>query len=532
MFRKISTWTGVLVLLGAAAASAQVVSRPPALDTGPQCLRPRPDVEPRRSLLVSERAVVEQAVSLEDVLETLARDSGIAGLSADALWTQWWDTQNPSPGLGLGANCDDQVDAHGNPAINDFPIQCGRNEGSEVGVDPFDPGLPSFYLPIGLVNRFDLAPPDGANCGEHRIIFARQSGSTNPFERNLIIFEAVLPNPSPGCGLDGCQQVAEFWEHMSSVPDADRRADLLRRFYLEGFPGRNIPPVIRVDRFSPGAGQIRTNQFMTGPDQQIWQLREFKLALLCTQPGGPCLLNFVPVSVKTNPFGEMFDENFADARTVPFQRSFVGQVENLAENDINAFFNVFAGQFNAGQSNSQGLENDYTAHFDPNTRFGRVLGQRLRQMGSSLRPDHLVRRSQAMSCAGCHELNNGVPANDLGGGVRWPSSLGFVHVSEAQTEIVDGTEHFAISPALSSVFLPHREQIFEQYLDDLPCEPCQSLGLESDSSAGFPSAAIIVPLDASGSAPVQLSSDEVEALDLERKQGLSSNTLGGPPRTH
>ncbi len=116
--------------------------------------------------------------------------------------------------------------------------------------------------------------------------------------------------------------------------------------------------------------------------------------------------------------------------------------------------------------------------------------------------------------------------------MRWPSSLGFVHVSEAQTEIVDGTEHFAISPALSSVFLPHREQIFEQYLDDLPCEPCQSLGLESDSSAGFPSAAIIVPLDASGSAPVQLSSDEVEALDLERKQGLSSNTLGGPPRTH
>ena len=222
----------------------------------------------------------------------------------------------------------------------------------------------------------------------------------------------------------------------------------------------------------------------------------------------------------------------ADPRTVPFQRSFVNQVENLSENDLNGFFNVISDEFNAGQSNSQGTENNYVSHFDVNTRFGRGLARRLNQMGSSLRPEHLVRRSQAMSCAGCHELNNDAPANNLGGGLQWPPSLGFVHVSEAQTEVVNGSEHFAISPALSTTFLPHREEVFERYLEQLPCASCPPFALGLDSSLGAPAIGIPVPLDESGREPLPLSSEEVRALDLERKQGISLETLGGTSWTH
>lgn len=527
-----SLMAGLLGCLIAGIAGGQVRLPAPGAAIGPQCFRPPTDIDTRRSLFVTERAVVEQAISLEDVLTALARDSGIPGLQPLDLWEQWWDTQNAAPGLGLGLNCDDELDPAGNPTINGFPIQCERNEGAEIAVDPFDPGLPSFYTPIALVNRLDMAPPDGAHCGEHRIIFARSSGSSNPFDRNLVIFEAVLPNPSPGCGADGCQMVAEFWKRLSSIDDPSRRAELLRRFYLEGFPGRNIPPVVRIDRFSPGTGQIRTNQFMGGANAQTWQLREFKLALFCAGSGGPCALEFVPVSVKTNPFGELFDETFADLRTIPFERTFVNQVRNLAENDLNGFFNLIPDSFNAGQSNSQGFENDYTSHFDRTSNFARVLRQRLQQMGSPLRPDHLVRRSQAMSCAGCHQLNNNAPANDLGGGLHWPASLGFVHVSEAQTEIVNGVEHFAISPALTDVFIPHREAVFEEYMDSLPCEPCTSLALGTGSFPDMSPVPIPVSLDETGTVPVGLSSQAIQALDSERKQGLPAETLGGPVRSH
>ena len=518
--------------LVAGVAAGQVQRPAPSLGSGPQCFRPPTDVDVRRSLFVTEREVVERAVSLEDVLAVLARDSGIPGLRGIDLWEQWWDTQNASPGLGLGLNCDDRLDAHGNPAINGFPIQCERNEGSEIGVDPFEPGLPSFYRPIAMVNRFDLAPPDGSHCGEHRLIFARSSGQTNSFDRNLVIFEAVLPNPNPGCGIDGCRMVAEFWKRLSTIDSVSRRAELLRRFYLEGFPGRNIPPVVRISRYGPGAGQIRTNQFMSGPNPQNWQLREFKLAEFCAGTDGPCRVEFVPVSVKTNPFGELFDENFVDPRLVPFERDFITQVDNLAENDINAFFNRIPEVYNAGQSNAQGSENDYTFHFDSTSNFGQIIARRLRHLGSSLRADHVIRRSQAMSCAGCHQLNNSGPANDLGGGLRWPASLGFVHVSEAQTEVVNGVEHFAISPALTDVFLPHREAVFEEYMDSLPCEPCVSQSFGTDSSPGMSPAAIPVAVDETSGAPVGLSSDEVQALDAERKQGLPQETLGGPVRSH
>ena len=45
------------------------------------------------------------------------------------------------------------------------------------------------------------------------------------------------------------------------------------------------------------------------------------------------------------------------------------------------------------------------------------------------------------------------------------SKLGFTHVTERATEVVDGQIRFLISPALLEVFIPQRQQIMEDYLN-------------------------------------------------------------------
>ena len=42
------------------------------------------------------------------------------------------------------------------------------------------------------------------------------------------------------------------------------------------------------------------------------------------------------------------------------------------------------------------------------------------------------------------------------------------NVSERETEVVAGVTRFAISTALTDVFLPHRKAVFESYLNDRP----------------------------------------------------------------
>ena len=497
---------------------------------GPACLRPVPDVDPRKSIFVTELDVVQNAISLEDVLGLLARQSGIPGLEAIDLWDQWWDTQNTSPGLGLGLNCDDRVDANGIPVINRFPIECPRNEGAEINIDPFDPASSAFYEPIALVNRMDLMPSDGANCGEYRVIFARRSGVNNRLRRNLVIFEATLPNPRPGGGSEGCREIAEFWASLSRISDPMARAALLREFYLRGDPSQGIEPVIHISHLSPGAGQIRTNQFLNTQANSVdWQLREYKLALFCTGPASNCELQFVPVSVKTNPWGQLYDEFSGQSQTRRFMRQFLTQVDELANPDITQFSNSISNEFNAGQSNSQGSENDYTAHFDPSGNFARAIQRRLRNLGSPLSPTEIIRRSQTQSCAGCHQLNNTSPANLLGDGMVWPQSLGFVHVTERATDSIGGVPHFRISPALDRVFVPHRERVFESYLADLPCIRCMSLPLgDGSNTPDF----IAVPAVPDGSAPLPLTPAEIEILDADRKMDSSAIPIGGPRGIH
>jgi hypothetical protein len=408
-------------------------------------------IDPARSLFVTDHAVLDsdpgQLFSLERVFNQLVAQSRVPMLTGQGLWHQWWDTLNPGPGLGLGPHCDSHLTPEGHPGLNGFPLDCPRQEGAEAMVAPFASTGEVFYKTTALVNRFDLAPVSGAHCGEYRMVFARTSERLPG--RNLLIFEAVLPNPTPEVGLEGCRPVAAFWAQLSTLDDPQERAMALADFYFTELPG--FPPVVAIDHY--GTGQIRTNMFI----ERLWQLREFKLVHRCSAPARPCrALRLRPVTAKNTPFGALFDDTFPHAKALPFRTHFLQLLPGLLADDLRQIAFPNANRFNTGQSTAQGGENDYAVHLARGSgSFAQGMQEQLTALGSDLTPMHLARRALTQSCAGCHELSTVGANSDLGHGLTWPRSLRFVHVDEAGN----------LSPALREVFLPHRPAVLEAFLN-------------------------------------------------------------------
>jgi hypothetical protein len=436
-------------------------------------------IDPRRSLVVTETAILAR-FPFARVMDQLVDQSGVAGLTSLELFHQWWDTQNPRPSLGLGPHCDDEVNGDGDPSLNNFPYTCrpAPSEGGQIHADPFaDPDTnPEAYIPIGLFNRFDLAPSDGSHCGEYRIVYAKRSGIEQSRERNLLIFEATQPNPHPHQGLEGCRKIVEFWADLSREPKVEKRADDLERLYFDGWD--NVEPVVHVGHYGDNPqqkGQVRTNQFVQAPGS-AWSLREFQLRRTCH--GGSCRQQFIPVTDKVNPFGELHNADRDDSTAMGYREHFLTQIQvnadeadeplkGLAATTLTGIqFDVPNGTYNTGQSQASGSdENKYDLHFEAATdpSFKHAIQAALDDLASALIPTQIILRAEAHSCAGCHRLLNNVA---LGGGLTWPPSLGFTHVTERETEVVDGQERFKISPALLNVFLPQRQQIMEDYLNN------------------------------------------------------------------
>ncbi|WP_437809809.1 hypothetical protein [Sorangium sp. So ce1078] len=439
-----------------------------------------PNVDISRSLMVTDAAALAR-FPLQNVLDDLLSKAG-AGPSALELYQRWWDSQNASPGVFADAiHCDAD-----NATINGFPVQCPRNEGVLASSDPFDSAStnPHFMFPVAIVNRFDLTPTDGAHCGEYRIIYAKRTSGL--LDRNLIILEAQLPNPNPECGIAACRPVAEFWANLTTINDAAARADALESFYFDGLPG--FAPALHPDHFAEGAGQIRTNQFMSGANEQIWQLREFKLEKAFDGPGGSARLFFKPTTVKENPFGKLFDVNFSDSRTASFQADFLSRVEPLIPpgSNINEIVMKTPDEFNAGQSNSQlsfvdpQFDNDYAVHLNAggaNNAFIQAINAEVASMSPPpplpVSAAQVADRATTQSCGGCHQMSS----NDyLGGFHTWPdhvSNFTFVHVDEGSV----------LSKPLVEKFLPHRKSVIQSYLNNTACDACTSSVVISSSAA-------------------------------------------------
>jgi hypothetical protein len=424
-------------------------------------------IDARRSLAVTEQTILSR-FSLQRVLTQLVQQSGVPGLTATALFQQWWDTQNPKPGLFAGPHCDDTISDGVGSSLNGYPYLCrAEAEGAQASCDPFSSDSPCAYIPVGLFNRFDQAPEDGSHCGEYRIVFAKQSGISSTNDRNLLIFEATLPNPHPQQGLKGCQQIVQTWADLTQQDDIQARASALESFYFYG--QGLVPPVVSIANYGDNAlnaGQIRTNQFSNTTTG--WSLREFKLYRTCAN--GTCsALLFTPVTNKNNAFGPLFDPGSTSVAGAAFRAFFPSQTQNLNASSVPAIDIDTPDTFNSGQSQASGTtaaEMRYVTWFGTAPSSLRYdIQTQLTSLASSLTPNDVVARAQALSCAGCHHLSNGAA---LGGGLTWPSSLGFTHVTEKQTEVVAGETRFMLSDALVSQFLPARKQILEDYLNDRP----------------------------------------------------------------
>ncbi|WP_437592533.1 hypothetical protein [Sorangium sp. So ce1000] len=449
-------------------------------------------IQERKSLVVTNTDILG-AFKLQDVLQQLIDQAGVS-LTPLQLFRQFMDTnRKAADGIGLGPHCDDTAIPGAAGSINGWPIDCPRVVGLEADRDPFaDEEASNAYVATTLSNRFDLAPPDGANCGEYRVVFARRSGiPEGAFQmRNFIIFEGRLPNPTPSLGREGCRPVVNFWYNLSdpSKSLATRRDELLA-FYFDGLPG-GFEPVIHINHYGqnagPYGGQIRTNEFLFAPAVDgdapepftTWDLREFRL--LHSGSGSSGTLVVTPSFVKDNPAAPLFDPASTDARAVTFRNtSFPNLVERLAAtDDINRFAlePSYPTTMNAGESQMIGLQNNYFATFGAGTSALRTsIQNKLTAMGSALTPDQVVGRAFSLSCSGCHE-----PIGDATGSPSVPLDLGtsatltklrpFTQTSEQLEADPDepGGQRFKISEALTGVFIPFRKNVMAEFLLNNP----------------------------------------------------------------
>ena len=337
----------------------------------------------------------------------------------------------------------------------------------ESAINPEDllnPNSPDGMIPVGLFNRFDLAPADGSNCGEYRIVYAKKS--SGPLDRLTMIFEARIPNPDPSQGLAGCAPITDFWAQRSQDTDATQTVTELEKFYYQGISG--VQPVVKAENYGLPLGQLRVNLFKTpDPGQIKWSLREF----LVSFDADDGRVIFKPEPVDDSPIAALFraatnlPAGFNETDQSEFHASFLGQsLCNLVNPDrinsnasaadiINGISAGYDPKFNDFESISQGDDDNPASDTD-----AQLLDQVQARLASlpdltGVSRDQLMNRAGTMTCGGCHQFSAG---KDLGNGATWPDSLRFVHINEAGE----------LSPLLTEVFIPKRVQIAQQFKEN------------------------------------------------------------------
>jgi hypothetical protein len=398
-----------------------------------------------------------------------------------------------------------------------MPLQ-SRSEATELTAEAMlDDASPNAMKPLALFNRLDLADEAWTHCGEHRIVYGRQPA--DPSDRFTLIFEAMVPNPDPASGAEGCRRVAEFWAGLTGQDELEQTRRL-SEFYYEGGTGHADGdlegPVVSFRNYGGDGhrGQVRANAFMQPP----WQLREWLTQLSFSTEATPVV--FVPVTVKDNPLAQLYRDDimvdpelvagnipavltslhgqFIQALTSSISQQLLSEgtakhqdfVANLSRYDLGAapvdaddvLLNTIAlgndDRFNEHQSVSQGGE-DVPGAVDSITvtalldQVGATPSPHLNQQSGQT----ILNRARAGSCGGCHMTASRsaggffqgpgaiVLEKEDGSVVRWPDIHGdlFVHVSEKTREL---------SPALEDNFLPVRRYAMGRYLcDELDEEP-------------------------------------------------------------
>lgn len=416
------------------------------------------------ALLVTDPESLAE-LQLDTVLQSLIESSFSEPTTPAAMLAGLFDQTNDTAGAVFDGEL--HCDSYENPAHANGPAAfCPRSEGAlAMSKGFFTKGDPDHFFPVAAVNRFDLTPVGASTCGEYRIVYAKESGLTDPNNRVFLIFETSLPNPMPG-NLLGCRPVAEFWRDLGAEADSEVRASMLRSFFFEGLPGFGVPlDPLNVGMgfggasYYGGAGQIRVSQHM----DVEWETRELGLTMKSDQT-----LGFLPRTVGSNPRPQLFDAGVAgdvDSEKDYFQWDFAASaLPTLAARKLEHIGLVVGSQYNSGESAFGGESvNDYASRVTPSSPMYAYIEDSLaqNQLGEDcpaddpLTPDAILRRATMMSCAGCHAPAQFLgPERKIGCGLTWPDSLGNVHIDETGKR----------SPALEQVFLPHRAEVLTTYL--------------------------------------------------------------------
>ena len=412
------------------------------------------DIDPAVSLMITDPTILA-AFPMEEVMDQLALlgPGGSNGQTGTELFQQWWSSQRERQ-PGDPANhpfCDDN-----GGTINGFPIQCPRKESQMENFDA------SSHSPIAIVNRFDLAPTNGEHCGEYRLVYAKNSGVASG--RNFIIFEGVLENPEPTCGLMGCHDVAEFWASLALEADLNVRATMIHDFFYNGLPG--YEPVVRPESYGlvpagTPSGHIRTIQFMSFD----WILREFVLTESC--PGGNCEMIVQQTTVKGNPSPQLW--NGSHPLSASYEADFVAQMglQQPAVEDINNLGMETFDIYNTGESDSQGSFGPSAAVYNATGSLATAIGNAI-PGASFLTVQDISARAQTMTCGGCHQTSSNANLGtqfSAGLDLLWPAQIpSFVHIDE--------NGNLSLGLTMPGGFLDRRKAILEDFLDTTCGEEC------------------------------------------------------------